>query len=109
MITRGYKQTSKTGRRLSFSISTSSLQSSGGLGHSDIGLRSVDQSDLFYHHELYHQLNSIISWRRLWEISYSARQLCSFIQHKPSTIANSSFVASIRRQTSTPQVQNAHH
>ncbi|GMP23086.1 hypothetical protein CsSME_00000818 [Camellia sinensis var. sinensis] len=63
MITKGYKQTSKTCRRLSFSISIPSLHStslsnlfvggsSGGLSHSDIGIRSVDQSDPFYHHEL---------------------------------------------------------
>lgn len=87
MITRGFKQTSKIGRRLSFSISTPSLystslsltcssegslgdslfpvellcRSSGGLGHSDIGLRSVDQSNPFYHHELYHHYQTILT------------------------------------------------
>ncbi|GMP28829.1 hypothetical protein CsSME_00004208 [Camellia sinensis var. sinensis] len=64
MIIKGYKQTLKTRRRLSFSISVPSLHftslsnllvggSSGGLGPSDIGLRSVDQSDPFYHHKFF--------------------------------------------------------
>ncbi|GMP59194.1 hypothetical protein CsSME_00022572 [Camellia sinensis var. sinensis] len=59
MITKGYKQTLKTRRRLSFSISIPSLHStslsnllvggsSGGLGHLDTDWRSVDQSDPFH-------------------------------------------------------------
>ena len=77
MITRGYKQTLKTRRRLSFlsllhlyiplhtltCLSESSLgdspfpiellcRISGEFGHSDIDMRSVDQSDSFYRHEL---------------------------------------------------------